>query len=322
MRRSRMTTWMMLGGLACGVAPAAAAEGPVAEVVTGVEVGAEVVAGAEVVVEAPATPYLGLVVVPTSPEARARLMLPVSVGLTVLEVADRSPAAAAGLQRHDVVTRFDDQILVNAAQLGALVQMRGAGATVTLTVYRDGLALEVPAVIGATDDRRVGRLARPVVRFGPAGLEVLPGADDEAGQMVAAGADPAAGRRAVEAQLRDLRAEVRADPQIEDEARGRRLEAMIDQAMGGGEAAQRDAAQPVIRAMRMTDAQHVIEIRSGRDGRRLKVSDRQGQVLFEGPIDTAEQRAQVPADLLAKTLRLEARAEARLGAAAVRPADR
>jgi len=60
------------------------------------------------------------------------------VGLAVTFVAEDSPAAKAGLERNDVLVAFDDQALVLPAQLRKLVQSREEGDTVLLTFYRNG----------------------------------------------------------------------------------------------------------------------------------------------------------------------------------------
>jgi hypothetical protein len=58
--------------------------------------------------------------------------------LLVIEVAPDSPASAAGLQRHDVLVRWDDQMLVSPEQLQILVGARNPGDTGTLTLIRAG----------------------------------------------------------------------------------------------------------------------------------------------------------------------------------------
>ena len=49
-----------------------------------------------------------------------------------------SPAEIAGLKNHDILKKFDDQILINQDQLKQLVQMKSAGDSVSLLLVRNG----------------------------------------------------------------------------------------------------------------------------------------------------------------------------------------
>ncbi len=69
-------------------------------------------------------------------------------GLVVLRVVQGSPADKAGLKRYDILTTFDDQKLVNAAQLKALVTAEKAESRVTLGVIREGKPLTVEVTLG------------------------------------------------------------------------------------------------------------------------------------------------------------------------------
>ena len=61
----------------------------------------------------------------TLPERMSeQLNLPSGVHLSVDQVSPESPADSAGLKLYDVLLKFDDQILVNSAQLKALVRMK------------------------------------------------------------------------------------------------------------------------------------------------------------------------------------------------------
>ena len=67
-----------------------------------------------------------------------QLNLPKGVHLAVEQVSANSPAADSGLKLHDVLLQLDDQILVNSAQLKALVQMKESGDIITLKILRKG----------------------------------------------------------------------------------------------------------------------------------------------------------------------------------------
>lgn len=59
-------------------------------------------------------------------------------GALVASVQDGGPAAAAGLQEGDVITRMNDRAIDNSDELIAAVRSEDFGANVTLTVYSEG----------------------------------------------------------------------------------------------------------------------------------------------------------------------------------------
>ena len=73
-----------------------------------------------------------------SGRAGAQLNLPEGIGVVVSFVAKGSPAEKAGLKANDVLTQMDDQLIVNAEQLQALIKGKKPGDAVSLTYYRQG----------------------------------------------------------------------------------------------------------------------------------------------------------------------------------------
>lgn len=93
-------------------------------------------------------PYLGIAMGEASPELRAQLGLPEGFGIVVREVMDGSPADKAGLKRHDVIVRLDDQRIANAEQFAALVRSREPGSQITLDIRRGGAEQNVVVKVG------------------------------------------------------------------------------------------------------------------------------------------------------------------------------
>ncbi len=93
-------------------------------------------------------PFLGVITSPLPPALSAQLGLPEGFGLLVGEVLPDSPAAAAGIQRHDVLRLFNDQQLVEPNQLATLVRALGKDKDATLTLIRKGTEQQVTARIG------------------------------------------------------------------------------------------------------------------------------------------------------------------------------
>jgi membrane-associated protease RseP (regulator of RpoE activity) len=101
---------------------------------------------------------------------RKQLRLPEGFGLVVDFVEPGSPAAAAGLEPYDVLTRLDDQRLVNPQQLAVLVRTFDADAQVTLTVVREGGERQVPVKLVERDVKPIEH----VMFGGPPGIHPLP----------------------------------------------------------------------------------------------------------------------------------------------------
>lgn len=92
--------------------------------------------------------YLGVLTSPVSQELRTQLSLQEGFGLQVQEVMPESPAKEAGLKLHDVLTKFEDQKLVNMEQLQVLVRSKKKDDQVVLTVISGGQFRDVIIKIG------------------------------------------------------------------------------------------------------------------------------------------------------------------------------
>jgi len=82
--------------------------------------------------------FLGLSPTPIAEAVADQLPIAKGTGLLVATVLADSPAAQAGLQKNDVLLRFDDQILTNPEQLVTLVRIKKPGDEVKLTYFRKG----------------------------------------------------------------------------------------------------------------------------------------------------------------------------------------
>lgn len=88
--------------------------------------------------------YVGLLTVDAPPALEAQNNLPPGLGVVVQAVDEASPAAKAGLAVHDIVTRMDDQLVINPPQFSVLVRLHRPGQTVNLEVLRHGKTLTLP----------------------------------------------------------------------------------------------------------------------------------------------------------------------------------
>jgi PDZ domain-containing protein len=92
--------------------------------------------------------YIGVFTREVSAELRSQFSLDEGFGLLVDQVAPDSPAKSAGLKKHDVLVKFEDQQLVNLEQLRSLVRAKKKGDVVQFVVISGGKETKVPVTLG------------------------------------------------------------------------------------------------------------------------------------------------------------------------------
>lgn len=92
--------------------------------------------------------WLGIGMDPVSEVVRAQLPLAPGEGVIVSHVMSDSPAQKAGLAENDILVRFDDQIIVEHAQVKKLIAMQKPGKTVKLIYLRKGERKEASVTLG------------------------------------------------------------------------------------------------------------------------------------------------------------------------------
>lgn len=91
--------------------------------------------------------FLGVSTSPATPALREQLKITTGVGLVIDFVEPGSPADKAGVKRNDLLTRVNDQWIINPQQLATVVRMNKTGDTVNLTLVREGQATTVSATL-------------------------------------------------------------------------------------------------------------------------------------------------------------------------------
>jgi hypothetical protein len=246
--------------------------------------------------KAPKVPvtYLGVETSQVPPVVSEQLGLGKGLGLVVEYVQPNSPAAAAGVQQNDILKMLNDQILIEPSQLRKLLQTFPDGAEVILTVLRKG-----------QEQKLTVKLAKKEV---PQRHNLFPGGNhdwhwdfDETGDL----GD----------QMQDLKEQLK--EQLGDAQRGM-IRGAVMQAHEAARRAKDDARRAAdelriffedngaLKASRIDlgKAQIVFSDEKGElklenvDGKKfLTAKDRQGKLLFSGPVETEEDLARVPADV-------------------------
>ncbi len=88
--------------------------------------------------------YIGVRMITLSPDRQQQLnnsdsgfSISIDQGVLVAEVMPGSPAAGAGLQSGDVITRIDEQVILSSEQVQMLVEDVGVGKPVQVSIRRD-----------------------------------------------------------------------------------------------------------------------------------------------------------------------------------------
>jgi PDZ domain len=82
--------------------------------------------------------WLGVALNEVSEQVANQLPIDPGTGLVVEHVSQDSPADKAGLQKHDVLVRLDDQVLIAPKQFQTLIANHKPGDEVTIIYYRKG----------------------------------------------------------------------------------------------------------------------------------------------------------------------------------------
>ncbi len=108
--------------------------------------------------------FLGVELSEVSKETVARLKLREERGALVEGVTSGSSAAQAGLQKNDVIVKWDGEPIESAREMSRHIRETPAGRAVRLNVMRDGREVEVNVTLGerAALANRV-RIARPAI---------------------------------------------------------------------------------------------------------------------------------------------------------------
>jgi S1-C subfamily serine protease len=91
---------------------------------------------------------IGVTIQSVNADLASSLNLPASRGAIVSSVQAGGPAERAGIKRGDVITAFNDQVIVDSNNLRNLVASTSPGSEATLTILRDGREQKVRITLG------------------------------------------------------------------------------------------------------------------------------------------------------------------------------
>jgi serine protease Do len=92
--------------------------------------------------------WLGVEIGEVTAEKAKDLRLAEARGVEVIDVEPDGPAAKAGLKEHDVITRYDGQMVEGTVQFRRLVRETPSGRNISLAISRNGSAQDITVELG------------------------------------------------------------------------------------------------------------------------------------------------------------------------------
>lgn len=242
------------------------------------------------------TTYLGIHATPVEPGLAWHLGLPDGFYQSVQYIAPDSPAAAAGLKEHDILQKVNDQLIINFEQLHVLIRSKKAGEKVKLTVLRQGSEKQLDAKLSSRDVAS----ASPEGAHGSAIYGYIPTPDGKKLELSFHPDHP-----------HDLPKEVREhiEEQIKKSKKGgidfywhgdkkdqipQKHEDESKKSEGKKHSSSNSTVTRTVKASGKGELHY--EKTNGLET--LKAVGPDGAVLFDGPINTPEEKAKVPAEML------------------------
>jgi hypothetical protein len=223
--------------------------------------------------------FFGVETSPVSSVLTDQLGLKRGIGLVFNMVVAGSPADIAGLKEHDIMLKLDDQWLIDPHQLAVLVRNHKEGDEITITYVRSGKEATTKAKLTLHDAPRNTMWKR--------GFDGLP--DELMGP-------PFGGEEGARRVLGIMKT-----------ARGPRSEARIITRHKG-----ETQAGPSTTILNLnhsdlvySDDEGTLEVKNADAGRNLTAKDAQGKIIFQGPINTDNERAAIPSPVRARLDQLD-----------------
>lgn len=75
-------------------------------------------------------------------------ILPPGIGFVVTDLTKGGPAERAGVKKHDLLWKMNEQMLVNEGQLATLLRLASPGEKAMVSVFRDGDSKDIEVTLG------------------------------------------------------------------------------------------------------------------------------------------------------------------------------
>ena len=214
--------------------------------------------------------YLGVYTSELKQSVSHQLDLPPNLHLSVEQVAKGSPAHKAGIQQFDILLKLDDQILVNPDQLKYLVHAKNPTDRVEMTLLRKGKKRKIAVVLGEIELKDNPDMNRFFDRHPRIKIPRIFSDSDLFGNI----------------------------ERIDDGA-------LDDNPLYQPEDVQSFSSQSNKSQMLVTDDEGTLEWSEENGQKFLRVTDPVGKILFDGPIDSDEERESLPPSVARRLEKME-----------------
>ncbi|MEP4076378.1 S1C family serine protease [Haloferula sp.] len=234
-----------------------------------------------------ARPYIGVILDPVPDLLAGHLNLANGEGMVVDEIVNGGPGEIAGLAVNDIITHVDGNSVGSSAEVRNEVERKGVGDQVKLSLIHEGERREVSVVLGAAPDMIPG--------IPHAGLK-FDGANDLEGFLGNLPEEQAdVMRRAMEQRLKAME-QMGNGAGMPDNWQRDLLKRMERGMQGGGDGLDFGEFEPETN-VRLFDEEGSIEMKSVEGSKVVKVLDKAGNLVWEGPYDTEQDKAAVPDEI-------------------------
>ena len=247
--------------------------------------------------------FLGVHATPVDPTVSAQLGLPQHMGLTIRYVVPDSPAEKAGLKPHDILRKMDDQILIHPFQLRVLVRAREEGDKVTYTILRKGEEMQVEVELVKKELAKFDKIGpwphKPGIKLMPFDLGLNGDMSFDLDlDLDYLGED-------IEFLWQDAGRLSQNVEQIKRYVFDQASEAVdhVINSINGRRTILGMKNKEII----LHDDEGAMQLTVSNGEKHLKVTDNEGNTIFDGPINTVEEREQIPQSILPKLHKLESR---------------
>ena len=241
--------------------------------------------------------YLGVYTSELKQSVSHQLDLPPNLHLSVEQVAKGSPAHKAGIQQFDILLKLDDQILVNPDQLKYLVHAKNPTERVEMTLLRKGKKRKIAVVLGEIelkDNPDQGPVSMNN-RFLKPGDRIDPDLFSRSPDM----------NRFFDRHPRIKIPRIFSDSDLFGNIERIDDGALDDNPLYQPEDVQSFSSQSNKSQMLVTDDEGTLEWSEENGQKSLRVTNPVGKILFDGPIDTDEERESLPPSVARRLEKME-----------------
>ncbi len=237
--------------------------------------------------------YIGVYAIPVEPSMSSQLGLPENLHLSVQQIEKNSPASKAGIEKFDVLLRLDDQILINPEQLKYLVRSKKVGDKVTIHLLRKGEEMELSLTLDEVELSQTGpeRKSPSLFDLRERDLDRL---DDHIDRLFR-GDDLFLSPHMFKRQNKGTYFRKMYPHDLDEDP------------LHSNSNTQSISQQSSKSQIMMSDEMGTIEWNEEDGKKTFRATDKEGQILFEGPINTDEERSKLSKELRTRLEKLEGR---------------